>query len=83
MYNYFMLIGIVEGYFYGQTFIIKLKVDRMFGQGTDHFEIKVIDEPMIEIAKEVVEMGKKITIKGRIIQLENKLELIGERIITM
>ena len=83
MYNYFMLIGIVEGYYYGQTFTIKLKVDRMFGQGTDHFEIKIIDEPMIKFAKEVVEMGKKITIKGRLVQSESKLELLGERIITM
>lgn len=83
MYNYFMLIGVVEGYFYGQTFNVKLKVDRMFGQGADHFEIKIIDEPMIGIAKEIIEMGKKIIIKGRLVQLENKLELVGERIITM
>ena len=83
MYNYFMLIGVVEGYFNGKFFIIKLKVDRMFGQGVDHFEIKIVDESMIEIAKEVVEMGKKITIKGRLVQLDNKLELVGEMIMTM
>ena len=83
MYNYFMLIGVVEGYYYGQTFTIKLRVDRMFGQGADHFEINIVDEPMVEFAKKVIEPNKKITIKGRIVQLENKLELIGERIITM
>lgn len=85
MYNYFMLIGTVEGYDYGQTFDIKLRVAKKFGQGQgdNHFEIKIIDGYWIENAKQVVEYGKKIVVKGRINQLENRLELIGERIISL
>lgn len=83
MYNYFMLIGVVEGYCYGQTLTIKLRVNRTFGHGDDYFEIKIVDDALSKVAKEVIEIDKKIAIKGRLVQLENKLELVGERIIIM
>ena len=80
MYNYFMLIGIVEGIIYAKVCYIDLRVDRMFGDGSDHFRIRLL-EPLNNLAKEI-NLFEKITIKGRILANTNgNLELIGERII--
>ena len=79
MYNYFMLIGVVEDYMNAEDYFISLKVNRMFGQGADHFQIRLMDY-IANIAKEEIHIGEKIAIKGRLVQTD-KLELIGERII--
>lgn len=80
MYNYFMLIGIVEGIIDAKVCYIELRVDRMFGDGSDHFRIRLL-EPLNNLAKEI-NLFEKITIKGRILANTNgNLELIGERII--
>lgn len=77
MYNYFMVMGVVEGYFYGKTLTIKLKVKREFGEGSDTFEI-VFFEAFADTIKENIRMGDKMTIKGRLVQT-TKLEMVGER----
>ena len=79
MYNYFMLIGVVEDYMNAEDYFINLKVNRMFEQGADHFQIRLMDY-LANIAKEEIHIGEKITIKGRLVQAD-KLELIGEQII--
>ena len=78
MYNYFMLIGVVEGY--ATHNYIKLKVAREFGKGDDHFEVKIFGT-WDEMVKENLTMGKRIIIKGRLVQRDDKLEIVAERII--
>ena len=83
MYNYFMLIGVVEGYQDTKDFFLELKVDRWgFPKGADHFKIRVFN-PFIDLAKEIPFYDKKVSIKGRIVQTDNGLELVAERVITM
>lgn len=79
MYNYFMLMGVVEGYILTTNcIIIELKVERTFGEGADHFKIKVFGA-LADIIKENVNLNQKLTIKGRMVQTD-KLELVAERI---
>ena len=77
MYNYFMLIGIVEEV---NNSYLKLKVKREFGAGEDHFKIMMFDF-FIDLISETPLNGKKICIKGRMVQNETNLELVAERII--
>lgn len=77
MYNYFMLIGIVEEV---NNSYLKLKVKREFGNGEDYFKIMVFDF-FIDLISETPLNGKKICIKGRMVQNETNLELVAERII--
>ena len=62
MYNYFMLIGIVEGIISAKTSYVELRVERMFGQGTDHFKLRLL-EPLDTLTKEIY-MAEPLTIKG-------------------
>lgn len=80
MYNYFMLIGVVEGYCDLAHYHIKLKVTRDFGYGYDVFEIKFIGGLNPKL-KEKIRLGERIVVKGRMVQLDSKIELIGEQII--
>lgn len=78
MYNYFMLIGVVEGYRDMKDFTIILKVNRDFGKDSDTFEIKFFGA-LADMLKENISIGEKIVIKGRLVQT-TKLELVGERV---
>ena len=78
MYNYFMLMGVVEGYRDMKDFTIILKVNRDFEKGSDTFEIKFFGA-LIDMLKENISIGEKIAIKGRLVQTI-KLELVGERV---
>ena len=75
MYNYFMLIGSVQG-FDGTD--LKLKVTRVFGSGYDVFKIFIMDT-LCDIAKDLP-LNKKIVIKGRLVQTD-ELKLVAEQII--
>lgn len=77
-YNYFMVIGVVEGYA-GYNYI-KVKVEREFGQGEDHFEIRLPMDNWDNTIFQNLKMGSKIIVKGRLVQTENKLEMLAERI---
>lgn len=83
MYNYVMLMGVVDGYFCGQTVTIKLRVDEPFGKESNVFDVKVVD-PLADMIKGKLSIGRKITIKGRLKQTNNdygtKIEIIAERI---
>lgn len=78
MYNYFMLIGVVEGYRDMKDFTIILKVNRDFGKDSDTFEIKFFGA-LADMLKENISIGEKIVIKGRLVQT-TKLEMVGERV---
>lgn len=82
MYNYFMLIGVVEGIIDAKISYVELRVNRLFGKDVDHFRIRLI-EPLNDLVKEI-HMAEAIIVKGRILANANgNLELIGERIIFM
>ena len=77
MYNYFMLIGKMNGTSENH---LELKVAREFGVGYDIFKIVVMDY-LKEMAKEIP-LGKTIVVKGRLIRADNcRNQLIAERII--
>lgn len=82
MYNYFMLIGVVEGIIDAKECYVELRVNRLFGKDVDHFRIRLI-EPLNYLVKEL-HMAEPIIVKGKILANANgNLELIGERIIFM
>ena len=82
MYNYFMLIGIVEGIISAKTSYVELRVERMFGKGADHFKLRLL-EPLDTLTNEI-HMAEPLTIKGRILtHTDGSVELVAERIIFM
>ena len=82
MYNYFMLVGVVEGIIDTKECYVELRVNRTFGKDVDHFRIRLI-EPLNDLVKEI-HMAEVINVKGRILANANgNLELIGERIMFM
>ena len=79
MYNYFMLIGIVEEV---NNSYLKLKVKREFRTKEEYYKIMMFDF-FIDLISETPLNGKKICIKGRIVQNETNVELVAERIICL
>lgn len=89
MYNYVMLVGVAESLEVKKEdeAILNIRINSEFknlDESRDSNLIPVLlTDSLVFTVKESLELGKMIAVKGRLKMIDNKLTVIGERIIQL
>lgn len=89
MYNYVMLVGVAESFKAEKEdeTILKIRINSEFknldGSRDSNLIPILLTDSLAFTVKESLKFGKMIAVKGRLKMIDNKLAVIGERIIQL